>query len=258
MNWIISANSKKYDHEKSFEENDGIIFWRQLKNKFQVNDIIYIYNAKPFQKIMYRCIVESINIPKEDVGDTKKYWGNIKAYHQNSQGPYFKIKLLEYLVSNNLHLNNLRKNGLNGNPQGRQMIKDFQLLKIIENNFQNISYSITSEDNDQDIYEGDSKIIKVNRYERSLIARAKCIEHHGINCSICKINFESIYGDIGKGFIHVHHLKPISEIGKEYKIDYKKDLIPVCANCHAMLHRKLNGKILKIEELKQILNKKNR
>lgn len=48
---------------------------------------------------------------------------------------------------------------------------------------------------------------------------------------------------------------PIHSIGKEYKIDYKKDLIPICANCHVMVHKKINGQELTLEELKSIVKK---
>jgi 5-methylcytosine-specific restriction protein A len=57
-----------------------------------------------------------------------------------------------------------------------------------------------------------------------------------------------MYGDIGKGFIHVHHLKPVSQIGETYEVDPINDLRPVCPNCHAMLHRP--EETLTIEELK--------
>ena len=56
-------------------------------------------------------------------------------------------------------------------------------------------------------------------------------------CSICGFDFEKNYGELGKGFIHVHHIVPVSKIGPNYIIDPVKDLIPVCPNCHAMLHR---------------------
>lgn len=78
----------------------------------------------------------------------------------------------------------------------------------------------------------------VNKYERNAEARKKCIDHFGYVCSVCDINFEKVYGAIGKEFIHVHHLVPLSEIKSEYKIDPIKDLIPVCPNCHSMLHRR--------------------
>ena len=64
-----------------------------------------------------------------------------------------------------------------------------------------------------------------------------------------------MYGELGKDFIHVHHIVPLNTIGEEYKVDYKNDLIPVCPNCHAMLHRKLNNKYYSIEELKSIVKR---
>jgi 5-methylcytosine-specific restriction protein A len=77
----------------------------------------------------------------------------------------------------------------------------------------------------------------VNAYERDPRARKACLAHHGTNCSVCGFNFESRYGKIGEGFIHVHHLVPLSEVGEDYEVDPIADLLPVCPNCHAMLHR---------------------
>jgi hypothetical protein len=76
-----------------------------------------------------------------------------------------------------------------------------------------------------------------SRYERNKDARFKCIEHYGAACVVCGFSFSNTYGDLGAGFIHVHHLVPLSEIGTEYEVDPIKDLRPVCPNCHAMLHR---------------------
>lgn len=110
------------------------------------------------------------------------------------------------------------------------------------------------EDLPENSYEGAVKQIIVNKYERSSIARQKCIEYHGCKCSVCGIDFEEKYGDLGKGFIHVHHIVPLNKIGREYVVDYKNDLIPVCPNCHAMLHRIVHGKEVTVEELKKIIN----
>ena len=102
-----------------------------------------------------------------------------------------------------------------------------------------------------DCYEGAKYSVNVNRYERSSIARLKCIEKNGCKCMVCGMDFEEKYGELGKGFIHSHHIVPLSMINKEYKVDYEKDLVPVCPNCHAMLHRGENGKILTVDELKK-------
>ncbi|MBN8589795.1 MAG: HNH endonuclease [Rhodothermia bacterium] len=63
--------------------------------------------------------------------------------------------------------------------------------------------------------------------------------------------FEKTFGEIGKGFIHVHHLNAIVEIGKEYKIYPKNDLIPVCPNCHAMIHSERTA--FTVNEIKEII-----
>ena len=63
---------------------------------------------------------------------------------------------------------------------------------------------------------------------------------------------EKTYGEIGKKFIHIHHLVKISDIKEEYMIDPIEDLRPVCPNCHAMLHKKEPP--FTIEELKGMLN----
>ena len=74
--------------------------------------------------------------------------------------------------------------------------------------------------------------------------------------NVLNIMDEEKYGDLGKGFIHVHHIVPLNKIGKEYVVDYKNDLIPVCPNCHAMLHRIVDGKEVMVEELKAHIEKR--
>jgi hypothetical protein len=86
-------------------------------------------------------------------------------------------------------------------------------------------------------FEGATKTVSVNVYERSSGARAACLAHHGHACAVCKFDFEATYGELGQGFIHVHHLKFLSTVDQEYEVDPIEDLCPVCPNCHAMIHR---------------------
>ena len=102
------------------------------------------------------------------------------------------------------------------------------------------------------LHEGLKKTITVNTYERNSRARKKCIDYWKPICSVCGFDFQQKYGELGKGFIHVHHLTPVSEIGKSYQIDPIKDLRPVCPNCHSMIHKQ--NPPLKIEELIKIMN----
>lgn len=69
------------------------------------------------------------------------------------------------------------------------------------------------------IWEGAKYQVTVNAYERDPRARRRCIEHYGTSCFICGLSFGAIYGEVAKGFIHVHHLRPLSEIDSEYMVD---------------------------------------
>ena len=99
--------------------------------------------------------------------------------------------------------------------------------------------------------EGSVERVSVNRYERNSRARLECIRHHGARCAVCDIDFEERYGEIGKGFIHVHHKRPLAALGKRYRLNAVKDLVPVCPNCHAMLHKREPP--YDVEELRAIL-----
>jgi len=92
--------------------------------------------------------------------------------------------------------------------------------------------------NGQHFYEGASRQVWVNAYERNPKARKKCIDHYGYMCSVCGFDFEKRYGLIGRKYIHVHHLRALSEIDARYKVDPIKDLRPICPNCHVMIHSK--------------------
>jgi 5-methylcytosine-specific restriction protein A len=84
--------------------------------------------------------------------------------------------------------------------------------------------------------EGAVQRVTVNRYERDCAARQACIEHYGARCGVCDLDFEDRYGSVGRGYIHVHHMSPISEIGASYEVDPIRDLRPICPNCHAVVH----------------------
>lgn len=98
--------------------------------------------------------------------------------------------------------------------------------------------------------EGAKQTVQVNRYERNPEARAKCIEIYGTRCYVCTMSFEFTYGTFARDFIHVHHKTPLHQISESYEVNPETDLIPVCPNCHAMLHRQENGIPMTVERLK--------
>jgi hypothetical protein len=95
--------------------------------------------------------------------------------------------------------------------------------------------------------EGAMKQVLVNAYERDPNARKQCIAKYGCECFICKFSFGASYGKVADGLIHVHHLRQLSMIRKEYAVDPTRDLRPVCPNCHAVLH--LRNPAYSIEEV---------
>jgi 5-methylcytosine-specific restriction protein A len=100
--------------------------------------------------------------------------------------------------------------------------------------------------------EGAVSKVFVNRYERDPRNRRNAIDIHGHICLACGFNFQAKYGELGEEYIVVHHTVPVSKMGNDYVVDPAKDLVTLCANCHAMVHRQEPP--LSVEELRRILS----
>ncbi|MBR0127348.1 MAG: HNH endonuclease [Firmicutes bacterium] len=106
---------------------------------------------------------------------------------------------------------------------------------------------------DEPIIEGAKKTITVNSYERDPKAKQICKDHYmnkdgRIICQICGFDFGDEYGPEYSNMIEVHHIVPISKKEGPYTLDPINDLIPVCPNCHAVLHR---GDGISVEDLRE-------
>jgi hypothetical protein len=73
-----------------------------------------------------------------------------------------------------------------------------------------------------------------------LVTNAKALWNQKQNgkvvCSVCSFSFPESYGKVGEGFIEAHHTQPIAQLAPDTKISIV-DLVPICSNCHSMLHR---------------------
>ena len=87
-------------------------------------------------------------------------------------------------------------------------------------------------------------------YDRDPMIRAEAIRIHGVQCKVCGMTFSERYGRVGSGYIEVHHLTPLSSRKSRHRVDPKKDLVVLCANCHRMAHRKQDGELMSFSELK--------
>ena len=98
--------------------------------------------------------------------------------------------------------------------------------------------------------EGTKKLVYTTIAERDGKLRDAAIKEHGTTCKACNFNFGDFYGPYGLGFIHIHHLKPLADGARS--VFPATDLIPLCANCHSIVHRR-RDKLLSIEELKSLI-----
>lgn len=93
-------------------------------------------------------------------------------------------------------------------------------------------------DHQDELFDGPLKRSEATRWERNREARRRCIEHFGAKCQVCRFDFGKTYGSLGTGFVEVHHASPSQNRSRKRSVDPLVDLVPVCSNCHRMLHRR--------------------
>lgn len=104
-----------------------------------------------------------------------------------------------------------------------------------------------------ELTEGKLHQVNVTKHERNPRLRQLCLAHYGYKCQVCGMDFEDSYGKIGRAFIEVHHLKPIASTDEEHVLDPEEGLIPLCSNCHSMIHRgATDGQPMTLEALRQV------
>lgn len=105
------------------------------------------------------------------------------------------------------------------------------------------------EEEEKQRFEGRMTEAKVLHRQRNRQARQQCLEASGYKCYVCGFDFEKAYGEIGKGFLEVHHTKPLATYDDEHPIP-QSELCALCSNCHSMVHRK--KEVMDVEDLKRL------
>lgn len=128
---------------------------------------------------------------------------------------------------------------------------DNDLFGIIQSDIQS---DIQSELAEEEVFYSDGAVIEYygKRFERKPANKEKAIKIHGLSCIACGFNFGQTYGSRGENYIEIHHINPLSTVKHEVVINPETDLVPVCANCHRMIHRHKDN-VLTIDELKRLL-----
>lgn len=102
--------------------------------------------------------------------------------------------------------------------------------------------------------EGGIQEVTLELKKRNPQLREHAIEKYGTRCQVCGFSFERFYGELGRGYIEVHHLNPLSDYDTERKIT-TEEVTVVCANCHRVLHRK-GKQPISIQELRDIVERR--
>lgn len=145
--------------------------------------------------------------------------------------------------------------------QNRELLKPYILFRRLGNdqysvevlsNGMEFEKSKSIPQNSSCYVEGGRKVYYTSKYERKAKCRQQAIDIHGYKCSVCGFDFKAVYGDLGEGYTEIHHKKPLHSLDEEVEVNPETDLVPVCSNCHRMLHRR-RDRIMTIEELKNII-----
>lgn len=238
---------------KETERKDVPVKLRKFIKENRFGPLCYEYEAPYEDSILFKNSIENaseIIFPKEE--HKGKSW---------CSRPVREIKkhLLDVIdvIDSNIH-----------QSQRSQWEKIKKQISIFQNKkqrfaasktpFEMLSGEIIAQETDQH-YEGKQLTVLVNRYERDATAKCDMIEAYcseidpknGYKCQVCGFDFEDAYGDLGCGFIEAHHLTPLSKIKEKHVVNPAEDLIPLCANCHAMIHKMKNPDYEKLRELYQ-------
>ena len=212
-----------------FAENSLPSFIQSFYDKEFVSP--YIQTDHNYYRRLRNYIFTNDKANEENKACSEKYTQTISYYIRFLQSKTFKGKEKVYLTD-------AEKTGLKNAKVG---VKNDPLLP---------PDSIETE-----LTEGKIRQVNVTRHERNKVLRQICLKHYGYVCQVCGLNFEKVYGEIGKEFIEVHHLNPISNTNEVHTLDPINGLVPLCSNCHAMIHRGgKNGQPMSLKELQDIYN----
>lgn len=189
---------------------------------------------------------------REDAESEKgDYYATVVNFQSFHKSVPFKIENKNLEIIPESRRSNYYRDGVR--PISKEIFERIISLSDLSINYNDDA--LTSNGFDSEVEEGGKKKRYTTYYERNHVLRQQVLEIHGYTCQACKLNFKEYYGNWGEGFIHVHHLRPISSIGETHKVNPRTDMAVLCPNCHSMVHRR-KDKILTIEELKHMIKKR--
>ena len=238
---ILQCQNEFADLVFEAAESGKVLNWTFPKAS-QPGDRAWLYAGE--YGVFGRASILSEAVPADEQGWTGRYGGEVGGF-----------SILEYYVPLEYLRAEVSELGWARYPRSYTTL-DPSVAKLVEaavKAYQEDSLDVERDDVEPAI-EGARRLVYVNSYERSRTARKEAIRIHGSQCSACEMDFATVYGSDFSGIIHIHHLRPLSEIGENYEVDPRNDLVPVCPNCHAVIH---SAKVpLTIAEVQELLRSK--
>lgn len=269
--WILQGNPDRFGVDRYLSEND-FVYWsvpvQKYQREFEVGDRVFIWRAAGKTKAIAGIVATGVvaerckpqgevdhpeQIDTPEAGQDSLWNPGEEAASEVKVG----VRIRERRLTPQEGM--LRRDEL----VQAQVMAESQIIKIRtgsvfpltleQGNFLDTLWlGVTETFSDGRFTEGTVKELLSRRYERDARAREMCLKIHGFDCKACGLNFELTYGEIGRHFIEVHHVKPISEKGGSYEVNPKEDLVPLCPNCHRIVHRTKSDP-LTVEELRSLL-----
>lgn len=199
------------------------------------------YGNQIYLKMIFENEVYHMKITCDHLRRTRLFWD-----------ASFKLVLkLKYFDLHNTYKEN-KKSELHPEMMFTRLSSDTYAIEFVES-----VYEYTNLDDEffflNGRVEGKKVSYYVDKYERNVANRNQAVKIHGLRCKACNFLFEEKYGHRGEGFIEIHHTKPLFINDEEIQVNPETDLVPVCSNCHRMIHRKRHD-VLSIEKLKELIN----
>ena len=257
--WIFQGNPDKFNIDEYLRRTKDI-YWSvtqpKHQNEIKVDDLVYIWRAKGSKNAISGIVAFGVVIeegkPREEVKNKLVLYDELwqEDFREASQiKAGIKLKEIRLTPEDGMITSEifeqdptLSQSQLIKARVGSNFLLNAVQSSLVEQYWNGLSPSIYDEDEEQIMSKEGRIKLRVHKVrERDLKIKMKAIEifikkNGSIFCEVCKFSFEEKYGNLGKGFIEVHHLKPIAEYD-ENEFTYIENLKLVCSNCHRMIHK---------------------